>query len=336
MDTRAEMPEAQTDSPNQKNMLKYRNMKTLEWLTRKKEQTGNLETLKLKEQWNSQIKILSKLGILEIFPDSKTLGIRGVDGKEYPAPKPDEIQARLEAKKEMILEKMEQGFTKIIIEPFGYSFDALSEKYKKALLKHHKDGKLLATKEKSADPDEILDLNENEPLWRWEDGYNKCDTEDKIVYFPKEFSSNHGGKTKKELLASDVSSGWNIWLVEDMPNIPREGKGKEIGKRKQLETNKEPKEYLKLLQTKNEYKNESGLTPEADIMYALTHLEETNQVINDYSGKGSISYQIGAYFPSSGDVPDSDWDRGYRQALLNRYYPASRGSKYGVRSGVRV
>ena len=312
----------------------------MEWFKPKQEKQekkeGNLETLKIKEQWASQVKLLSKLGILEIFPDSKELGIRGIDGKEYPVLRPEDILQRLEAKKEMVLEKMEQGFTKIVIEPFAYSFDTLSEKYKKAILDHHKNGKLLATKEKPTDPDEPLALDENEPLWRWEDGYSHCDTEDKLVYFPKEFSKNHGGKTKRELLASDTSNGWNVWILEDLPNIPKEGKGQEVGKRKQLEANKTPSEYLKFLQTKSEYKNESGLTPEADVMYALTNLEETNQVTNDYDGKGSISYQVGGYFPSSGYVPRSCWSRGDRQARLGWSYPTSRYSYYGVRVGVRV
>jgi hypothetical protein len=306
------------------------------WPSKAIEQKGSLETLKIKEQWNSQIKILSKLGILETFPESKELGIRGIDGKEYPVPRPDEITARLEKNKEMILVKMEQGFTKLVMEPFAYSFDKLLDKYKKTILEHHKNGKLLATKEKSDDPDEILDLDENEPLWIWEDGYNHCDTEDKMVYFPKEFSNNHGGKTKKELLSSDISTGWNIWLVEDMPNIPREGKGQEVGKRHQLETNKTPHEYLKLLQTDSKYKNEGGLTPEADVMYALMNLEEKNQVTNDHDGKGSISYQVGAYFLSSGVVPRSFWLRGGLRAYLDGPGPSGRGSGCGVRVGVRV
>ena len=300
------------------------------------EQKGSLEALKIKEQWGSQVKILSKLGILETFPDSKQLGIRGIDGKEYPVPKPEEITEMLEANREMVLGKMEQGFTKLVIEPFAYSFDALSEKYKRAILRHHKEGKLLATKEKPADPDEPLALDENQPLYRWEDGYSHCDTENKLVYFPQEFSKNHGGHTKKELLSSDTPSGFNVWLLEDMPNIPREGKGKEVGKRKQLEANKTPAEYLKLFQTKPEYENESGLTPEADIMYTLTHLEETNQVINDYQGKGSLSYQVGGYFPASGDVPNAYWFRVNRQAVLRGSNPASRDSYSGVRAGVRV
>lgn len=311
-------------------------MKTPEWSAPKTEQKESLETLKIKGQWESQVRILSKLGIAETFPDSKSYGIRGIDGKEYPVPKPEEILKQLEENKEMVLKKMEQGFTKLVIEPFASSFDALSEKYRKVILQHHKDGKLLATKEKPTDPDEPLPIDENQPLYRWEDGYNKCDVEDKVVYFPKEFSKNHGGKTKKELLAADPKNAWRIWLVEDMPNIPREGKGREVGKRHQLETNKTPDEYLKLFQNNPTYQNESGLTPEADIMYAITHLEETNQVINDYDGKGSLSYQVGAYFPASGHVPGSCWSRGSRQAYLGRYDPASRASGYGVRAGVRV
>jgi len=306
------------------------------WPSKAIEQKGSLETLKIKEQWNSQVKLLSKLGILETFPESKELGIRGINGKEYPVPRPEEITARLEKNKEMILLKMEQGFTKIVMEPFAYSFDKLSDKYKKTILEHHKNGKLLATKESPTDPDETLELDENEPLWRWEDGYNHCDTEDKMVYFPKEFGNDHGGKTKKELLSSEILTGWSIWLVEDMPNIPREGKGQEVEKRHQLETNKTPHEYLKLLQTNSEYKNESGITPEADIMYALMNLEEKNQVTNDYNGKGSISYQVGAYFPSSGIVPRWCWDRGDRQASLDGSNPSDRLSRYGVRVGVRV
>jgi hypothetical protein len=309
----------------------------MEGPSRGQEQTRTLEQLKIKEQWGSQVKILSKLGILETFPDSRQLGIRGIDGKQYPIPKPEEIMARLEANREMIQGKMEQGFTKLVMVPFGYPLDSLSDKYKKTILRHHKEGKLFATKEKPTDPDEPLALDENQPLWRWEEGYSHCDTEDKIVYSPEEFlRGGHGGKTKKEMLTSDPSNGWQILLLEDMPNIPREGKGKQIGGRHQLETNKTSTEYLRLLQTGPEYKNESGLTPEADLMYAITHLEETNQVINDYTGKGALSFQIGAYFPSSGDVPHSYWYRGNRRAYLGRSGPSSRDSRCGVRAGVGV
>jgi hypothetical protein len=305
----------------------------MEWFKKKIERKNDLESLNIKEQWESQIKILTKLGILEIFPGSKELGIRGIDGKEYPVPNHQDIMARLESNKEIIGVKMEQGFMKLLLEPFALPIDTLAKKYEKAILKHFEDGKLFATKEKPTDPDVPLDLDVNQPLYKW-DEYNNADGDDKLVYFPKEFSNNHQGKTKEELL-SDPESGWRVWLVENMPNIPREGKGKERGKRKQLEANKTPKEYLKLLGT-GEYQNESGLTPEADIMCALTHLEETNQVINDYAGLGSASYQVGAYFVASGSVPYSYWHRVARQASLDGIVASNRNSDVGCRSGVRV
>jgi len=294
-----------------------------------------LERLKVKEQWQAQIKVLDRTGILEIFPDSKNLGVRGIDGKEYPVPTMQEITQRLETKRKLVEKKMEQGFTKMIMVPLAYPLDKLGKKYEKIILAHHKAGKLLATKEKPTDPDEKLELDENQPLYVW-DEYNGADKNGKLVYFPKSFDSkNHKGKTKTELL-SNPDEAWQIILVEDMPNIPREGKGETIKERKQIEANKTPSDYLKMLQTDKAYQGEEGLIPEADLIYAITHLEETNQVTNDYQGKGSLSYQVGAYFPSAGYVPCSSWYRDYRLADLNGYDPSDRSVSYGARVGVRV
>ena len=124
-----------------------------------------------------------------------------------------------------------------------------------------------------------------------------------------------------------------------MPDIPRENKGKTIGGRKQFEANDTPNNYLKTLRDSkkdNPYQGEEGMTPEDQLMYAITHLEETDQVIDDYQGNGSISYQVGAYFPASGDVPSAYWDRGDRQAHLGGTDPDSRYGNCGVRSAVRI
>jgi hypothetical protein len=297
------------------------------------ERKKTIEDLNIKEQWDSQIATLSKSGILEIFTESQELGIRGIDGKEYPVPEAEDIAQYLEANKEMIEKKMEQGFTKLILEPFAISLDVLTEKYTQSILRHFKEGTLLATKKNPEDPDVPLDLDVNQPLWKW-DGYNNADGEGKLVYDPKEFSQNHGGKTKIEIL-TESGQGWNIWLLEDMPNIPRENKGEEIGERKQIEANKTPNEYLKITGT-GVYEDESGITPEVDIMCAITQLEETNQVSNDYAGNGSASYQLGAYFVSDGYVPYSYWNLDTRQADLSRYDPSNQDSDSGARFGVRV
>ena len=289
------------------------------------------EKLKLKEQYAGQKDILRNIGVLERLSSGE--GIKGIDNKEYLIPTYEEILQRIEAKEEILKTKTEQGFTKLLIVPFGMKLDELIEKYSKVILKHHKAGKLLATKENPKDPDEPLELDENQPVWKWE-GYDNADIEGKLVYFPREFSQNHQGKTKKEILKEQ--GGWNIILIEDLPNIPREGKGKEIKARKQFEANKTPNEYLKTLQTDKQYEHEQGMTPEDQITYAITHLEQTNQVIDDYSGKGSISYQLGAFFTASGNVPNASWDRGVRQAVLSGNDPVGSLPDFGARGVVRV
>ena len=89
----------------------------------------------------------------------------------------------------------------------------------------------------------------SEPVWVW-DEYESADENGKLVYDPKEFSENHGGKTKAEILAAaqgKSSPAWRIVMIEADPNIPRAGKGKQVGGRARIEANKTPKEYLELL-----------------------------------------------------------------------------------------
>ena len=117
--------------------------------------------------------------------------------------------------------------------------------------------------------------------------------------------------------------------------ISRGGKGKPVGARPRIEANKTPKEYLEAIGT-GEYQNESGMTPEEWLMQAITTLEEKNQVIDDWRGKGSIAYNTGAYFQASGNVPNASWRRDDRQAVLDRNDPTSRDDRIGARSAVRV
>ncbi|MBU4367374.1 hypothetical protein KKC49_00710 [Patescibacteria group bacterium] len=286
----------------------------------------------LKEQYESQREILKNVGILEKLTNGE-IGIKGIDNKEYPFPSYQEISKRIRENKEMLKTKVEQGFNQLLIVPFGMKLDDLIEKYKEVILKHHQEGKLLATKENPSDPDEPMELNEDKPVWVW-DKYNNADISGEIVYFPNEFSKvNHQGKTKQEILKE--KGGWNILFIEDLPNIPRKDKGKEIKSRKQLESGQSPNEYLETLKTNPIYQNETGMTPEEQIVYALKHLEQTNQVIDDYSGKGSASYQLGAFFPADGYVPDAYWYRGTRQVYLDRYTPEGSYSNDGVRGAVR-
>ena len=291
---------------------------------------------------------MGKFGLIEAM-ESGGWAIKGIDGKEYPLPTQEEIAEKMEENKELVERKREQGFTRLLLVPFGLKLSDLTETYKKSILEHQAEGKLFGAKKDPSDQGEELvplDLDENQPVWVW-DKYQEADTNGSLVYQPKELSENHQGKTKQEILGEQ--GGWRIVLLEDMPNIPRENpetkggrtqidvKGSSIKKYiKRGEDIPSPAEYLKVLQQDSTYKGEEGMTPEDQLMYAITHLEETDQVIDDYRGNGRASYQVGAYFPASGNVPNAYWDRGYRQAYLGRSNPDIRYDNCGVRSAVRI
>lgn len=318
----------------------------------------------LKEQYESELTILRTAGILEPLANGQE-GIQDIQGVDHPIPSFEEVLSRCNEKSEILKQKSEQGFVKMLLVPFGMSLDALRGKYKERILAHYVDKedpkdkkkripdtqktKLFATKETPTDPDEPLELDTDQPLWTW-NRYDNADVNGKLLYHPTALDAvNHGAKTKAEIL-DDHMNGWSIIFVEDMPNIPRANKGSTIGGRPQIDTagtsiaayikeNEEipsPAEYLTAIQKETIYRHETGLTPEDELIYATMHLEETNQVLDDYQGNGSVSYNLGALFPASGDVPGSCWDRDSRRAGLGWYGFGNRGSYCGVRLGVRV
>ena len=294
---------------------------------------SKMDILKIKEQLEKQVEILHKVGVLQILSDEKTLGMLGIDNKEYSVPTLQEVLLRLGNKKELVEKKIKQGFTKIIMVPFACPLEIIIKKYEETIIAHYNEGKLLATKEKITDIDEKLNLDLNQPINIW----NECkdgDVKNKFIYFPKIYDKiNHQGKTKLDLLL-DPKNAWQIYLIEDMPNIPLVGKGKKIEHRRQIETNKTPMEYLEIIQTNKIYQGEEGLTPEADLIYAIIYLEETNQVINDWQGKGNVSYELGALV-SSDNVSWLGWDRDFNRADLWKLDIWKKDPRSGARVGIR-
>jgi len=310
--------------------------------------------------------MLETTDLLETFPDGNQ-GIRGIDGQEYLAPTLAEINHRMVEHRETLETKTKQGFQRIILVPFGLPLATLIEKYRAAIQRHFDDRKLFYTKADAHDQNEelapITEINADGPLFVWDEYQNADQAEidpktgrvspPKLVYHPKEFSANHGGETKQEIIK--VNGGWRILLLEDMPNIPKAGKAKTTAGRTQIDAQgtqikqymeagkytPNSIEYLNALTAESSnpsspYFEEQGMTPEDQIIYALTHLEAENQVIDDWQGHGKISWQIGAYFPVSRYVPIADWDRGGRQADLDGNDHDRRNDYYGLRSAVGV
>src|SRR3989339_1503814 len=137
----------------------------------------------LREQYTSQFNLLKEAGIL------KEGVILGIDGNTYPIPTLEQIASRLFERRETLETKHDQGFTKLLLVPFGMSLDTLRKTLKQFLLKYKKDNP-------------TFNLDTNQPLWTWE-GYQGADMGDSpdLVYEPRSFDEkDHQGKTKAQIL----------------------------------------------------------------------------------------------------------------------------------------
>ncbi|MFA6428258.1 MAG: hypothetical protein WCW02_01815 [Candidatus Buchananbacteria bacterium] len=286
-------------------------------------ETPELTKENLKAQYEFQKNLLLKSGLLKTLSTGK-LGIEAINKKEYPIPTLEKIEEMIIEKRKFLETKIPQGFVKLVIVPFGLPLDYLIKAYGDALSEHHQQGKLLDTQNKP------LKLTE-EPINDWA-GYAKADEKGDLVYFPQAYSkTTHQGKTKQELLPTQA---WQVLLLEDLPDLPAESKGKTVNGRQQPESNQSPNNYLKQLQTDPQYKGEQGLTPESWLVYALTHLAQTKQVIDNWEGSGKACWLLNSYFKETDKVPSAYFDRSDARVFLDQYAPddpvPSDAGRFGV------
>lgn len=219
--------------------------------------------------------------------------------KEYRLPTLPDLSKNLDEKKlEFLKSKQEQGFNKLLLVPFAVSLDNLIDGYRKLLLER---GTGMFNKIEDVDG-EPVDVDPNEPIFLWERYNNASESEeDGLICYPTYFATKsdgkdfepeiRGGQSKLDILRS--GKGWNILLVEDLPNQPKGSTPNTIGGRPQLERNRPPEYYLKLLENEL-YSGEQGFTIEDWLAYAITSLERDNIQI-DYNGLNveGATYNLG-------------------------------------------
>ncbi len=315
--------------------------------------------LNLKQQYEFQINLLTQCGLLETFASGEQ-GITGIDGKEYPIPSYREITRRMREEQEKFETKTQQGFVKLILVPFGLPLVWLTDAYRQMLQQHFDEGKLFRTQKTRHNPEEHIDppiritkLNDEGSL-TISNEFNNADVNGRLIYHPTKFSrENHGGLTKHAYL--NKNGGWSILLLEDMPNIPRQGNALTIYNRTQIEAEgttlkkyiqqgkvlPNSREYLDMISSESRnpnspYVHEQGITPEDHLLYAMTHLSRTNQVIDDYYGYGTESYLIGAYIPYFSNTPYTNWDNHNHRAALAGIHSEARFENFGIRLAVSV
>jgi hypothetical protein len=280
---------------------------------------------RLKEQYEENKKVMSITGQIKVFIDEGSLiekgkvGYYDINKKKRYFPEYEEFLEyfieKYKNNKEFYDKKYEQGFTEIMIVPFGMSLKEMAELVGKALIKKHKQAGLINTN------GDKLDLNEENPVYMNDELKAEPDKTGDLVNYPKRYDKkNHEGKTKSEILeeqGEEVFAGYEAVLMQNLTEIPAKGDEKEIGGRQQIEAGKSAKKYLEMLETEEQYKGESGMTMETFISKFLKELIIKGVVICDIARAGKASINIAGYNKSSDFVCFGYWNRNNSQLNLN-------------------
>jgi hypothetical protein len=286
---------------------------------------------------------LNRTGILTLLPKSERMGMIGTDGKEYPIPTREQVVKLFDHNRELVGIKVPQGFDRLELTPMAMPTLLLIDRMIAAIFKHSAEGKIYQTRYSPSDPLLPVRVNTEKHVWMWDTLRQAMDTEE-LVYFPQEYSGNHRGKTKLEVVNNEricAVPGWSVGLVENLPIIPQQGRGKTLSGRRQLETGSSPRDYLRTLQTQA-YQGETGKTLEDFVTKFLTHLETTNEVSNDRYDNNALWF-LGQYVKyvkhvKSDLVPTGWWHRDFGRARLDAHRPGNRlcTKSWGGSSTVRL
>jgi hypothetical protein len=298
------------------------------------------ELFPLEKEYARTITALNRTGILTLLPRSGSLGVIGIDGKEYPVPTQEQLQEVFTRNKELADRKMRQGFTQLQLTPIAMPTSQLIDLMKSAIVKHAAEGLIYQTRRSPSDPLTPVRVNTEKQVWIWDTLRQALDT-DELIYFPQEYSSNHRGQTKLQVVNNRricAVPGWSVELVENLPTMPGQGQGKTLGGRRQLEVGHSPREYLQTLQTET-YEGETGKTLEDFITNFLTHLETTDEVSNDVNDHNAL-WCLGQYLKITYAelVPTGRWSRDVGRARLDMHRTGNKlcTKSWGGSSTVRL
>ena len=286
---------------------------------------------------------LKRTGILTVLPKSESVGVIGVDGEEYPMPTQEQVVELFAYNRELVGRKVPEGFDCLELTPMAMATPALFDRLKAAIVKHGAEDKIIRTRRSASDPPMPVRVNAEKQVWIWDTLRQALDTDER-VYFPEEYSSNHRGQTKLEVVNNGrfcAVAGWSVGLVESYPILPQQGQGKTLGGRRQLEIGASPRDYLRTLQTQA-YRGETGKTLEDFLTKFLTHLDATNEVSNDRYDDNAL-WLLGQYVKyveqvKSDLVPTGWWHREFGRVRLDAHRPGNRlcTRSWGGSSTVRL
>ncbi len=297
----------------------------------------------VKKEYTRCVSTLKRTGVLAYLPKSNGNGVLGIDGKEYPLPTLEQVLEVFTRNSELVAIKVPQGFDRLEMTPVAMAIPLLIEQMKAALLKHAAEGKTYQTRSSNSDPLIPVRVNADKTIWIWDTLSLMLDT-DETVYFPKDFSSGHGGKTKLQVIQDSrfcALPGWSIGLVENQPIRPAQGQGLRLAGRPQLEIGLSPREYLEMLQTDN-YLGETGKTIEDFSIEFLTRLVASHEISHDREDNNAL-WLLGQYVKYVQEVktdlvPTGWWHREFGRLRLDAHRPGNKRctSSWGAATTVRL
>jgi hypothetical protein len=273
----------------------------------------------VKTEYNRCLTVLKRAGIVTLQSKSGSPCIIGTDGKEYPVPEGEQVAELFVHNRELINRKVPQGFNRLELTPMAMPLLTLVDVLKTAVTKHAAAGKIFQTRHSPADPLVPVRVNKDKQVWMWET-LRQAVERGELVYFPQEYTKNHRGQTKREVISNNhicAFPGWSVGLIESCPVMPEPGQGKVLADRKQLEIGFSPNEYRQALQLPL-YQGETGRTLEDFITGFLTRLETTGEVSNDLADNNAL-WCLGQYLkiPYADLVPIGRWIRSVGRARLD-------------------
>ena len=281
---------------------------------------------------------LNRTGILVHLPESGSAGVTGIDGREYPLPAREEVAALFDHNRDLVEQKVPQGFDRLELTPMAMPVPLLIDTLSEAVLRHAGDRTIFRTRRSPADPLIPVLVNSEKIVWIWETLRQAFDT-DRLVYFPQEDpghrkgEAEYQGQTKSEAINNKnicAIPGWSVGLIESTPIMPGPGEGTTRAGRKQLEIGLSPREYLRALQ-EPAYAGETGTTLEDFITQFLTRLETTNEVSNDISDNNAL-WCLGQYMKISYAevVPAGRWHRPVGRVRLDMHRTGNKRCTWNV------
>jgi len=302
--------------------------------------TQDLINFHLAEEYARCREELLACALLSPLPEHNLLGILGFDGQVYPLPSLEQVSALFAHKADLVFFKMAQGFERLLLTPLAISLPVLIEKVQAALVQAGAQGGIYLTQRSPSEAFVPTRLNKEKQVWLWEQVRLVLDT-DTLVYFPRQYTAQHGGLSKSEAIHDPsmcAVPGWSVALVEPSPFLPQQGEGTTLAGRPQLEIGSSPLEYLAALQAP-EYVGESGKTLEDALTQFLVRLVSTRQISFDRDD-GSAQWCLGQYFrlPYAQVVPTVWWARQIGRLRLDAHRTANKqcAQNWGVSTLVRL